>query len=180
MYMVTDIFLIIIGAILGYAIPYIVNVVKFLFSKKRQDKICCDWYVYFWWTTDGAVSTVKMDGKIRKNTIFKKDKKAEYIITFTNESHEFKGYGYIERSKLCVDMFCHDMGMLGHTFNRYDLAKVSSHGLCMGLWLSNNANDRLSSGCIILSKNELDNDKMSRLIKDNFILYENIPVIDLK
>ena len=80
---------IVVSTFVGYIFPFIVNAVKSIFKKKNKDKICGNWYMYFWWTKDGVVSRCDMTGEIKRNNIFKKDEKTEYNSLFSSLSKYF-------------------------------------------------------------------------------------------
>ncbi|MCL2678244.1 MAG: hypothetical protein FWE85_04230, partial [Clostridiales bacterium] len=137
---------IILGAIVGYLFPILINLFKFVLKKKRQETILGDWHAYFWWTKDDVVAIELMQATIHKCSPFHIGKLSDYKVAFSDSSCRFYGYGYIENNDLCVDAFCNDIGMKGRTYHRYDLNKVLTKRICAGIWLSNNTDGEVSCG----------------------------------
>ena len=180
---------IIVGAVIGYLLPHIVAIIAFLLIKKKEVKIIGNWHIYFWWIVDGGVLMEKMKGEIKKTNpitgILKGSrisKRKMYTVNISDEDekYSFKGYAYIERSDLCFEMFCDDIGMQGYTYNRYSLAQIKTKGICCGMWLSSGFKDRVSVGSIILTRDEKNKDELNKIIKDNYKIYRDIPFIELK
>ena len=171
---------IILGAIAGYILPYMIDFFVFILKRKHEENICGKWHAYIWWTKDEKVSIDKMTALIGKRKFWKRNKISEYTVIFSDLACRFDGYAYIERTDLCIDMVCDDIGMKGHTYHRYNLSKVLTKGMCFGIWLSTNTDDRISCGSALLSRDMKSYEELNDLINENFIVYHNSPIINLK
>jgi hypothetical protein len=123
-------------------------------------------------------------GTIKKTSpldrVLQKHRTSEYKATFFDSSCYFKGYGYIDNTDLCIEMYCCDVGMFGYTYHRYDLSLVLDKGICCGIWLSSTLKNRTSGGSVILTREEKDRDELDNLIKENYRMRRDGPIIELK
>ncbi len=169
------------GAILGHILPYVFRFICALFKKNRA--LILGNYSGFY--CDNEI-IIPMTLKIEKRIFYKYyDKFAKYHVTFQDPKFHYEGNGYIENNLLCVDMKNDDKDLKDSVHHRYDLTGLQEKEFCYGLWLAIGFDGKLSCGGLIISKNEVNKNKMNedeakKLISDKYHFYKDKPFISLK
>lgn len=165
---------ILLGAIAGYILPYIIKIFIYFFKRFSTNVICGKWFCYLWWDNATEIKFAKMTVFIKKGII------NEYKIDCIDETAHFKGNCYIEDNNLCIEMKATDAVQITSTYHRYELGTRDLRHTLYGFWLSYDANKKVSCGGAILKRSEISNESVEEIINDNYIIDKNVPLLRLK
>ena len=152
------IFLIAIGAVLGY-IPELYNIVKYVLLRFSKNRITGDWYVYE--LTKMGTSPIMTTGKC----VIKNGYRHRFSINMNNGTLNYQGFGDCEDNHLYMKLHnINDVRIRSETcWQRYDFS-YDDYDHLFGLWLSNNYNGSTTCGYSVLSKKTLNEDEVKKLI----------------
>lgn len=165
---------IMLGAVAGCVLPYIAKVFLFIIKRHSTEPIHGCWSQYLFWTVNGKVVCAKMMKTIKKGIL------SEYSIKSSDSADIYIGSGYIENGHLCTKMKLKSGGE-DTTYGRYNLTALRNRDVVCGLWLSYDADGKVSCGATFLSKNDsLSQDEIDGIIEANYKIDNDTPVISLK
>ena len=167
----------IVGAIIGYLLPYIVKTVIFIFGRKRPTTVCGKWVSYIWWTKNGKIEFAETKVKIKKGIL------SEYYATYSDANATYFGKAFMECNNLCINASLKDVKISavyeGTIDIRYDLSTFENRNQLFGFWLSRNADKKVSCGGAILSRKKIDKVQSLEIIKNQFNINTDAPVLSL-
>jgi len=152
------IIIIIISGIFGYCVQYIIKLPLFICRHFKHDDLHGKWYNYFYCESDNNHNLHEAVCSI-KTGLF-------HTYKVENQYHNiiYKGYGYIEHNHLCILYICNDK-LSKETVNlRFQLPTATNRDKLLGIWLSYDFNDKVSSGISILSKYTLNDIQLHKII----------------
>lgn len=139
------IIIIVISGVFGYLIQYIFKLPSFVYRLRKRNDIRGKWYNYFYCEADSesplhtALYTVKV-GLLH-----------DYKVKCVSDNMVYRGFGFIEHNHLCITLIYHDK-LAKETVNlRFQLPNATHRVQLIGIWLSYDYNNHLSSGISILS-----------------------------
>lgn len=162
------IIIIIISGIFGYSVQYIIKLPLFIYHFFKHDDLHGKWHNYFYCESDGEHNLHEAMFLIKTGLFhtYKVKNKSYNII--------YKGYGYIEHNHLCIFYVCNDK-LSKETVNlRFQLPTATNRDKLIGIWLSYDFNDKLSSGISILSKYTLSDIQLHKIIDTIKVTKTNI------
>ena len=145
------------GAILGYLIPYIARLPIFLFRYLKNDDLHGSWYEYFLCMNQSGTVIYQYTFTIKIGINHK------YLIIAKDEKMTYKGYGFIEHNNLIIKLVYDDKISKETSWLRFILPTVTNRNTMLGLWLSYDFNNNISSGISILSRTQLSQDEIWNL-----------------
>lgn len=161
-----------IGAILGCLIPYAVEFVKTLRARFNESFLIGDWYEYHISCANGGSSINKDSWNIKRGLFY--PLKVECIsseITYVGSMEK-------EREHLIVTMNAKQARCSVHC--RFEYPFPSNPTPILGLWLSFDHDNLVSSGAILLSKDELSDQKIRAIMKSRSKIVEGLPLMKIK
>jgi len=146
-----------VGAVIGWAFPYIGRAVYYLCRRLEKDYLEGDWYGYHWTYKGGKPLLNKSKWRIRKGFFHR------FAVRYTHQSGmNYRGYAEVERSQLIVKI---------HNGKNQETARFrvtwpipSNARLLHGIWLSFDHDTKIASAALLLSRDELsDADAIARI-----------------
>lgn len=162
------------GALAGWLLPYMFKVIVFVIKGHKIIPIYGEWYLYLWWTDNCNVEFVEMNALIRRGVLYK-----HKIKCWDDESY-YIGEAKIEDNNLCVEMNADDTIQVSSTFHRYDLSTLEKRDKLFGFWLSFDGDNNVSCGGAILTRSKISNEEREIVMKENFKINRNYPLLVLK
>lgn len=89
---------ILLGAIAGYILPYVVKLITFIIRRSKNTPICGEWFTYLWWTKNNTVELAKIHTSIKRGVF------SEYRTTMFDKYSKYIGNAYIEDNNLCIEL----------------------------------------------------------------------------
>jgi len=163
------------SAVLGCILPPLCKLIRFVFIRRKHTQLCNTWHGYVCYT-DYEKTII-----YRKTVIIKKGIFCDYRIRFFDDRFRYIGKGYMENGFLCISMKSHPNSIIKETtYHRYYISRLLEEGLCFGLWLSTDANNRVTCGGAALSKTDLSDKDIEAKMKENFTMDKTLPIISNK
>lgn len=164
---------ILLSAIAGCLLPYLIKFIIYLFKRFDKTKICGYWYLYLWWTDNGKPQFEEMEVLIKRGVL------VNYRIMCKDDVSNYKGEAWIEDNNLCVNMDANDSVQKSSTYHRYDLFTSEKRNTLYGFWLSFDGDNNVSCGGAILSREKMKENR-DLLIKEHYKIHSDIPLLVIK
>lgn len=150
------ILLTLLGAVVGYIFPYLLKLVSFIFrhffSKSFLEG---KWYSYYKIYENGEV-VLKEETWIIKTGF--NDKLKVFISTLPNRDLSYNGTLVEERGQILVELKAVEYGE--HVYCRYSSPIPGNDTIMKGFWLGVDFNGYTAVGAGLLSRNEIDEQKI--------------------
>lgn len=164
---------ILLSAIAGCLLPYLIKILVFLFKRLDKTNICGEWLLYLWWTDSGKTEFVEMNVLIKRGIL------VNYRIMCKDDASNYKGEAWIEDNNLCINMDASDSIQKSSTYHRYDLSTLEKRDVLYGFWLSFDGDNSVSCGGAFLSRNKI-NENIDLIIKKHYKINKNVPLMVIK
>jgi hypothetical protein len=146
----------------------------FLF-KSRHNTIIGKWHNYVWWTKNGKSSLEEMYAVVKRGILH------EYKVTFDDDTSHYSGEGHMENKDFCIQLSAHDHLKKKDTVaHRYCIPIIEERHILFGIWLSYDADEKVSAGGTILSRTKLGDPEIKQIIDNNYVIHPDIPLMALK
>lgn len=162
------------GALVGWVLPYIFKFAIFIIKMHKKSPIYGKWFLYLWWTDNNNVEFVEM------NTLIKRGILCKHKIRCWDDVSCYNGEVKIEDNNLCVEMNANDAIQISSTYHRYDLSTLEKRDKLFGFWLSFDGDNNVSCGGAILTRNKINNVEKENIMRENFKINRNYPLLVLK
>lgn len=166
---ITTISMIIISAIVGYAIPDIISIIKFIIGKPfRKEPIEGTWHTYHFTQRNKRIHLKYIGWTIKRNLL-----NVLKVNTY-DPIHDLKYEGTISVER---NYFLINMSGIKHKekaqFRFYDFIPTGENivfGLCLGI----DYDTKLKSELWIMSRKKLSNDKAGEILRSNTRIIDNL------
>jgi hypothetical protein len=146
-----------VGAIIGWAFPYIGKAIYYVFRRLEKDYLEGDWYGYHWTYKGGQSVLNKSRWRIKKGVFHRFAVKEAH-----QDGMNYGGYAEVERSQLVVKI---------HSGRNSETARFritwpipSNAHILRGIWLSFDHDSKIASAAQLLSRDELtDSDAIAKI-----------------
>lgn len=152
------IIVIILSGVFGYLVQYIFKIPSFLHTISRQNDIRGMWCHYFFCESDNGVRLHTASCTIKAGFLH------NYKVKCESNGMIYRGYGFIEQNHLCITYIYDDKLSKETVSLRFQVPTATHRDKLIGIWLSYDYNNRLSSGVSILSKYTLSNMQLDEII----------------
>jgi hypothetical protein len=164
---------ILLGALAGWALPYIARAIYCFFRRFQKDYLEGDWYGYHWTYKAGQSVLNKSRWRIRKGILHRFSVKYAHQDGMT-----YNGYAEVERSQLVVKI---------HSGRNHETARFrftwpipSNANLLRGFWLSFDHDTRIASAAQIISREKLSDGDAIGKIKEGIRWEKDHPSMRVK
>lgn len=148
----------ILSGVFGYLVQYIVKIPSFLHTICKKNDIRGKWNHYFYCESDNSVPLRTATYTIKTGFLH------NYKVKCECDGIIYRGYGFIEQNHLCIT-YAYGDKLSKETVNlRFQVPTVTNRDKLIGIWLSYDYNNRLSSGVSILSRSTLSNMQLYEIV----------------
>lgn len=134
-----------VGAALGWLLPYFARAVLHLFLRFQKDHLEGSWFGYHWTYVNSIPTLYKSEWRFKKGIFHRFS-----IRTFLGGKVKYIGYGHIERSQLVIKI--HNRRNQETARFRFKWPISSNDNILPGIWLSFDHDIKIASGAFLLSR----------------------------
>lgn len=157
----------IIGALIGYLLPYLFKFIRYCFLRFRKNRIIGNWYIY--------ERTVKENKKLKTSGYcsITFGILSRFKIKMTNNNLVYIGTANVEDNHLYMTVTNKNDNQIRKEtcFQRYDFS-YGDYDKMYGLWVSNNYDGHTCCGVSILSKVQLTEDEVDELLENSYFQFD--------
>ena len=167
--------IVLIGAVLGYVLPYIIKGIIFAYKRFSKTFICGEWVYHMSINVEGTVKWIRGSLKIRRGFL------CEYSSTAVYFDAKYKGKGNIENNNFCIKYVRISDIQKFSSYHRYELSSIEKRKTELyGFWLSTDSDKKISSGAIILLRKEISDIDLDKKVKNIYKTNKGAPFICMK
>lgn len=157
-----------ISALIGIALPYITKFIIYLFRRKKQDNLCCQWFSYSLMIENDSPKIFEGIVKISKG----------FFSLYKSKIYEngllYKGNVLIENNHILMVHKAKIESRSETACIRLDYSSYNMQNKLHGYWLSYDSENHISCGVIILSKERIREQDLWTEIRDRSVNYDNL------
>lgn len=165
----------IIGSVIGVSLKPMFYLIYYLAKISKKKDIECKWFGYFYIKKNSC-------NYIGKETLFiRKGVFNNYIIkgvSITTKGQQYSGVVIMERNFLVIKMKpeIHEEEI----FIRLKRSIPGNDEIMVGLWSALDFDGNAAAGPMVLSRQEINEDQLNDIIKNNITMLEKIKIMSVK